>query len=1065
MEEDSEKGKDIIEAEDHEKNFIFSPRLRRINSVQARNERGRMEKKKLTDLQFELKHVDKDNSINSNNENILSSRSNSINITKQSHLNGIFKTKNYQIFTIIITIYILIADDIKFFFTKKSADIIFSIICIIINIIYIIEIIIRLIINKNYVFIIYFWLDIISILSSLLEIHWFYNWIFKIVGESTIIGKRNENNLFIAVKLIKLLRILRIFRISKIYRAINKITIHQDKENQMKLMKEKEKKEKKIQEEEDRKRREQEEEAKKNAKVVLEAYNKKLEEKKKQKENKNTLKKLVQKTLFNYQDTPYHSPKKFIKRNSLFVNDLHKVPLPLIPIIPNSPKESNNLFDLKKDVNENESISQSKSESEDYKSKDSKQISVVENNDEFEINLNNPTNENYPSKGFNRKLTLNKNPIYNLKTHNDLNKSRTFIKENKISKININKEQNDQGKMKRLLLGKNNRKFILFMLIEVICFTLFNPSFYISQETTIESFLKYFENFNSTNDSTLISFFSLYIEHHTNNITTPIIYCKISNLEYGNLEIVNNLREQEKIIYSEKCYKLNNNSNINNCNVVVDYRYFNKINSLFSLIKIIIISLIIIFCMNWFQKDFCLMVLDPADAMIERVKLISNNPLRVIQEEEKNELEKAIKIGKTLKEEENKKNNICCFKKKIEEPIKENPLETELLEKTISKITGLLALSLGDAGTEIISQNINISGKLNPMSSGKKVCAIYAFCDVRNFTGLTEILQEKVMVFVNDIAEIIHQIAFEYGGSINKNIGDAFLLVWKFNKNFTYFSKKNRELKVYNCEQINQICDMALISIIKMFAEIKKSEELEKFQNNFQLIKKFGKNCLKIGFGIHLGWSIEGAIGSNFKIDASYLSPNANMANTCEEKTKIYGGNIIMSDKFVENLSDETQKSLRIVDIDRSGEETIGYYTLDFDTEGLFVERGKKEIYKTEKDIAEMKKIKRFQRRIARKKNIEYATAIPPKKYFWKDFNENNPDWKDMRLNYEDDDFYKYYNDGFDEFQFGDWNKAKKLLTKTLELKDDDVPSLRMMKIMKNYNYKKPNDWKGSTTT
>ena len=69
--------------------------------------------------------------------------------------------------------------------------------------------------------------------------------------------------------------------------------------------------------------------------------------------------------------------------------------------------------------------------------------------------------------------------------------------------------------------------------------------------------------------------------------------------------------------------------------------------------------------MNWFQKDFCLMVLDPADAMIERVKLISNNPLRVIQEEEKNELEKAIKIGKTLKEEENKKNNICCFKKKM----------------------------------------------------------------------------------------------------------------------------------------------------------------------------------------------------------------------------------------------------------------------------------------------------------------------------------------------------------------------------------------------------------------
>ena len=51
------------------------------------------------------------------------------------------------------------------------------------------------------------------------------------------------------------------------------------------------------------------------------------------------------------------------------------------------------------------------------------------------------------------------------------------------------------------------------------------------------------------------------------------------------------------------------------------------------------------------------------------------------------------------------------------------------------------------------------------------------------------------MVFVNDIVDIVHQYAFEYGGSANKNIGDAFLLVWKFDYKFTYISKKN-ELKV-----------------------------------------------------------------------------------------------------------------------------------------------------------------------------------------------------------------------------------------------------------------------------
>jgi len=35
------------------------------------------------------------------------------------------------------------------------------------------------------------------------------------------------------------------------------------------------------------------------------------------------------------------------------------------------------------------------------------------------------------------------------------------------------------------------------------------------------------------------------------------------------------------------------------------------------------------------------------------------------------------------------------------------------------------------------------------------------------------------MLFVNDIAKIVHGISSEYLGIPNKNIGDAFLIVWK----------------------------------------------------------------------------------------------------------------------------------------------------------------------------------------------------------------------------------------------------------------------------------------------
>jgi hypothetical protein len=41
------------------------------------------------------------------------------------------------------------------------------------------------------------------------------------------------------------------------------------------------------------------------------------------------------------------------------------------------------------------------------------------------------------------------------------------------------------------------------------------------------------------------------------------------------------------------------------------------------------------------------------------------------------------------------------------------------------------------------------------------------------------------MEFVNSIARIVHTSCALHGGAANKNIGDAFLLVWKFPKGFT----------------------------------------------------------------------------------------------------------------------------------------------------------------------------------------------------------------------------------------------------------------------------------------
>ena len=55
-----------------------------------------------------------------------------------------------------------------------------------------------------------------------------------------------------------------------------------------------------------------------------------------------------------------------------------------------------------------------------------------------------------------------------------------------------------------------------------------------------------------------------------------------------------------------------------------------------------------------------------------------------------------------------------------------------------------------------------------------------------------------------------------------------------------------------------------------------------------------------MGFGLHAGWAIEGAVGSLQKVDATYSSPHVNMAARMEAASKQFGVGILMSERFFE---------------------------------------------------------------------------------------------------------------------------------------------------------------------
>jgi len=88
--------------------------------------------------------------------------------------------------------------------------------------------------------------------------------------------------------------------------------------------------------------------------------------------------------------------------------------------------------------------------------------------------------------------------------------------------------------------------------------------------------------------------------------------------------------------------------------------------------------------------------------MIDKVRKISKNPITAIQEFE-NDL--------FLQDQEGMSKS-------------DVNLETKFLENSIYRIGALLVLGYGEAGSEIITQNMNKDGLLNPIIEGKKIYGI-----------------------------------------------------------------------------------------------------------------------------------------------------------------------------------------------------------------------------------------------------------------------------------------------------------------------------------------------------
>ena len=470
-------------------------------------------------------------------------------------------------------------------------------------------------------------------------------------------------------------------------------------------------------------------------------------------------------------------------------------------------------------------------------------------------------------------------------TEDDLSKEEL----EQIQSANAGEEAPKESHVGQKLSDLTTRRVIVIVLIMMFSIPILSLDTYRDTPNSFKYGLQLIARYDAlgnTAGSTMA--FNSFIEEHEDT-RNPVVSVNADGVEWDDPDLpLDDLRTIEVLIAT---------TNSDTYVSVHDNRKNVQLSAGLSIGQTCFICLVLTLAAMCFSSTTNKLVINPIESMIHKVRKIAKNPLEAAQEEENQALaferfmQAEAKKGKTKKD-----------KKKD----KEAPFETVILENTIVKIGALLAIGFGEAGSNIIAQNMEKSnGEVDPMIPGKKCVAFFGFCDIRQFTDTTEILQEEVMVFVNEIGEIVHSVVDSYAGAANKNIGDAFLLVWKLPDEDTEYNSKLKNLVVKKTHKAGCMAEMACTAFVKTFAEINKSRKLYKYRSYEKLNARMPNYSVKMGFGLHVGWAIEGAIGSDFKIDVSYLSPSVKLSDELEASTKLFGTPLLMSGFVADLMGDE----------------------------------------------------------------------------------------------------------------------------------------------------------------
>lgn len=422
--------------------------------------------------------------------------------------------------------------------------------------------------------------------------------------------------------------------------------------------------------------------------------------------------------------------------------------------------------------------------------------------------------------------------------------------------------------------------------------------------------------------------------------------------------------------------------------------------------------------------------------------------------------------------------------------------------------------------------------------------ALVGFCDIHHFEDVNQRLAADVLTFVNTIAEIVHDRVHQWGGQCNKNLGNAFVIIWRIgdeeslsaqlglttksnNKiagalqhlesmkfgaaaagggrrgraaNVDQMSEREEETKkkshmidLRRVPGVDTMADRALIGYLKIIADINRNKQVLSYRTEPRLTNG-GTDDFKVrmGFGLHAGWAIEGAVGSLQKVDATYLSPHVNMAARLETSSRQYGVPLLASQNFYDLMTPDGQEMCRRVDVVtvKGSEVPIGIYTYDClqDQEfpDLYPKRRRSSMADSESEdgrrVTPIPLVGALQS-VGGAPNVSAQPTIlpPPRRPSIQISNEvvfmtpdddtddcfeRDSDLKALR-EHVTEEFTEVFTEGVNAYVAGDWSTARKHLEEAnsmmaeVENLDGDGPCKTLLSYMEELGWEAPSTWKG----